>query len=428
VNLVFLNRMSALLATAGSITIASSGCKPAQVLPLIKGSAYIVGSNNMRPIDASRADAMNAPADGAGTTPALTPELEERIRKVAAASVLIVAPLSSGETRYCSGAAYKTESGVFIVSNRHCFATSKEHKVEESGVDPWACEKTKIYLDFDLATAMPGRRSGCANGSLRTNARLDLAVFRIDGAEPPATLTLRHKDPAPAERVPAFIVHFPDVEDKRIRMDLGKFPGAPATVPRMTVTFEDCRSSGYFHEEQHRFDPSLPYGIRHSCDMIKGSSGSSLIDAATGESIGINWGGIKFGDDPTAETYNIATRATLVTSFLAMPAAELDAYLVALAEKPQAEFTGDGTSGDATVERTSKRPLTAAGCAKIDQPESTSSGETHKNAPRRLFDDPLADLGWLALGFVIGAGLAWQRKRKRAREAIPRQPGRKLSA
>jgi hypothetical protein len=397
------------------IVTATGSCKPSAIIPKIQGSAYIVGNNNMRAIDASRSDAMNAPSDQAGIGPALTPELEERIRHVAAASVLIVTPLSTGETRFCSGAAYRTESGPVIASNRHCFAVTKGHEAGNSQVDPWACEKTKVYLDFDMATAMPGRRASCVKDSLKSNAKLDLAIFKIDGAEPSATLAIRHKDPAPAERIPTFIVHFPDVEDKRIRTDFGKFPGAPSTMPRMTVTFEDCRTAGYFRPEQYRFDPSLPYGLRHTCDMIKGSSGSSLIEATSGESLGVNWGGIKFGEDPTTETFNIATRATLLASFLAMPEVELESYLAALVEKPQAEFIGDGNSSNATVERATRNPLSAPGCAKIEAAQTVTHGDP--DASRKIFDDPLADLGWLGLGFIIGASLAWHRKRKRAREA-----------
>ncbi|MEY4630156.1 MAG: hypothetical protein RIQ81_276 [Pseudomonadota bacterium] len=393
-----------------------TGCKPLPFKGVIQSSAYIVGKNNLRAIDASRADAMTAPETSPESLPALTQSLEDKIRQVAAATVLIVAPLRSGETRFCSGAAYTTDNGVVIVTNRHCFATSKEHKAEDVPLDPWACEKTQVYLDFDLSTALPGRRAACAKGSIKTNARLDLATFKLEGDTPAQTLQLRKIDPTPSDRLATFIVHFPDVEEKRIRLDLAKFPGAPATAPRMTVSFEECQTAGYFKEEHYKIDPSLPYGLRHTCDMIKGSSGSSLIDAATGESLGVNWGGIRFGEDPTAETFNIATRATLVTSFLTMPETDLESFLAAIADQPLAAFVGDGTS-DAKVSRTSGRKNVVGGCAMIQETANASTGDGPANDPEKHNHSLWQDLGWLGLGFAVGAGLALQRKRRRQRAA-----------
>ena len=165
-------------------------------------------------------------------------------------------------------------------------------------------------------------------------------------------------------------------------MDLTKFPDAPATVPRMAITFEDCATAGYFRSNTFEVDPSLPYSIRHTCDMIKGSSGSSLVDATSGESLGVNWGGIKFGDAGDAEAYNIATRSSLVASFISM--AEID-----------------GTA-DATTERSGKsRHPAFPGCAKI-----SGNGFSAQSSPGNTHDSQhLLDSGWLllaALGLAIG--------------------------
>ncbi len=126
--------------------------------------------------------------------------------------------------------------------------------------------------------------------------------------------------------------------------------------------------------------------------MIKGSSGSTLVDAGTGESLGINWGGIKFGDTPGAEAFNIATRAGLVTSFLDKSEGDLDKDLMALAQNPPEGLIGNGEA-DARTERSGKsRHLSVAGCARI-------SNHDEHNYQISL------DAGWLLLGafLVIGA-------------------------
>jgi hypothetical protein len=355
-------------------TMCLAGCKPSLISHL-RTTAYIIGGkDNIRRIED------RTPVDPAAVAPT-----EDLIKRVAETAVLIVTPLTTGETRFCSGNIYKSANGPVVLTNRHCFSPDKEHSASAVGFDPWACEKTQIYRGFDLATAQPSIRTTCEKGSLRVNPKLDLAVFKLADGATENGLELRATDPAPAERLRALIVHFPDVESQRIRMDITKFPGAPATAPRMAVTFEDCNTAGYFKPDAYSVDPSLPYAIRHTCDMIKGSSGSTLVDASTGESLGVNWGGIKFGDTPTSETYNIATRAGLVASFLAMPESDLDKFLLALAEKPPEGLVGNGEA-DATTERSSKsRHLSAAGCARI----STHDENNYKIT---------MDAGWLLLG------------------------------
>lgn len=355
-------------------TMCLAGCKPSLISHL-RTTAYIIGGkDNIRRIED------RTPVDPAAVAPT-----EDLIKRIAETAVLIVTPLTTGETRFCSGNIYKSANGPVVLTNRHCFSPDKEHSASAVGFDPWACEKTQIYRGFDLATAQPSIKTTCEKGSLRVNPKLDLAVFKLADGAIENGLELRATDPAPAERLRALIVHFPDVESQRIRMDITKFPGAPATAPRMAVTFEDCNTAGYFKPDAYSVDPSLPYAIRHTCDMIKGSSGSTLVDASTGESLGVNWGGIKFGDTPTSETYNIATRAGLVASFLAMPESDLDKFLLALAEKPPEGLVGNGEA-DATTERSSKsRHLSAAGCARI----STHDENNYKIT---------MDAGWLLLG------------------------------
>ncbi|NDE16114.1 hypothetical protein EBZ80_14400 [bacterium] len=396
-------------AIAKSVTflfcVAIASCKPAIVHKLTT-AAYIIGPDNIQRVD------RHEPASVMNTAPN-----EELIKSVAATAVLIVSPMTTGETRFCSGNIYKRPSGPVVLTNRHCFAPDKEHSAESNGVDPWACEKTQIYRAFDPVTALPSVRNSCLRGSLTVNPLVDLAWFKLDGpgTEPdapdapdalPKGLELRPKDPQPADRIGALIVHFPDVESQRVRMDLNKFPGAPMTIPRISLTWEDCKTAGYFRVETYSVDPSLPYSIRHTCDMIKGSSGSSLVDATTGESLGVNWGGIKFGDGD-GEVYNIATRATMAASFLTLGSTELDHLLLTVAKSPPEGTVGNGES-DAVTQRSGKsRRVSAAGCARIQSHDSRRHNlENQDEEPWQSFD-----IGWLVVGFVV----LWLSNHRRAR-------------
>lgn len=370
-------------------------CKPSIVHKLTT-AAYIIGPDNMRRMD------NHGPVDLSATPPP-----EELIKSLAATAVLIVTPLTTGETRFCSGNIYNGPAGPVVLTNRHCFAPDKDHSTKSGGADPWACEKTQVYRNFDVSTALPSTRNGCAKDSLKVNSLLDLATFKLAGPgveagspDPlPRGLDLRKTDPQPGERINAMIVHFPDIEGQRVRMDLAKLPGAPMTIPRMTITWEDCRTAGYFKVETYNVDPSLPYAIRHTCDMIKGSSGSSLVDAGTGESLGVNWGGIKFGDAKDDQVFNIATRATLASSFLSMGGSELDQLLLSIAEKPPEGTVGNGEA-DALVERSGKsRHLTVAGCARIQ-------GHGAKNVDQEM-PTPF-DMGWVFIGIVMLSAAFWR--------------------
>lgn len=385
-----MRRNPSLIVAGISVTACFIACKP-NVVHKITSAAYIIGPDNMRPMNS------HAPAD-----PTAPPPDADLVKKVASTAVLLVTPLSTGETRFCSGNIYNSGNGHVVLTNRHCFVPEKEHSANAKGADPWACEKTQVYREFDLETALPSIRNGCVKDSLVVNALLDLAVFKLADSSGqvvaadalPRGLELRKTDPLPADRVGAVIVHFPDIQGQRVRMDLGKFPGAPKTAPRMTITWEDCKTAGYFRAETFSVDPSLPYSIRHTCDMIKGSSGSSLVDVATGESLGVNWGGIKFGDAADSEAFNISTRATMVGSFLSLAGPELESLLLTIAEKPPEGTVGNGEA-DATTKRAGgSRHLTVAGCAKMEGHERLH-GKNHANQG--------IDLGWVVLGLVLVA-------------------------
>ncbi len=371
---------------------AMASCKPSVVQKLTT-AAYIIGPDNIQRMD------NHAAVDLSATAPD-----EELIKSLAATAVLIVSPLTTGETRFCSGNIYNGPSGPVVLTNRHCFASDKEHSTKSAGADPWACEKTQIYRNFDPATALPSVRNSCAKGSLTVNPLLDLATFKLagPGTEPgsaeslPKGLELYKRDPQPTERIRAMIVHFPDIEAKRVRMDLTRFPGAPMTIPRMSITWEDCKTAGYFRVETYSVDPSLPYSIRHTCDMIKGSSGSSLVDATTGESLGVNWGGIKFGDASDDKVYNIATRATMAASFLTLGTPELDRLLLNIAESPPEGTVGNGEADAITQKSSKSRHFSVAGCARIQSHAQGPQQGNPGDQPRNPFD-----MGWVVVGVLV---------------------------
>ena len=69
------------------------------------------------------------------------------------------------------------------------------------------------------------------------------------------------------------------------------------SVVKLTLTqtspLDDCKVIGPFDVSEWDLDRTLPFSLRHTCDLIHGSSGSGLIDAKTGKVLGVNWGGIK---------------------------------------------------------------------------------------------------------------------------------------
>lgn len=403
-----------------------SGCKPT-VKHLVKSEAYIIGGHDqIRHV-----------------LPTSNPEVEttyipsaDLVEQLVKASVLIVSPMANGEARFCSGAQYRTDDGPVIITNRHCFATETTHSEKPPELDPWACIKTQIFMDFDSKTALPTKRAACRPGSFRANHHLDLAVFKPDIDIPPEhALKLRAANPEASDRIKSVIVHFPDVADKRVRMNRDKLPAAtssasaniPTKIPRLAITYEDCETAGYFDRESMAADLSLPFAIKHTCDMIQGSSGSALVDMDTGEVLGVNWGGIKYGDSPDAEAFNLATRSELVLAFLKMPPNDLTDYLTALADSPPPELVGDGTP-DRKIEKTSKSSqISVPGCAKMavkpvihssfNQSPTNQSQGTLENDQHSINDskDSRFDLAWFVFAIypVLSAYNRSQCRRKR---------------
>ena len=274
--------------------------------------AYVIGPTN---------DIVSVTGENSSTIPA----------DIFNATGLIVTRLQGDKVKYCSGAlaAPETPGGnPRVVTNHHCFAQTDERGLSSDLLLVEACTGTEIYLGFAPVTGTAPQRGTCMPGSLRTNATMDLAVFTLskplpEGHQP---LSIWEGDQS-LEGRPAMIVHYPDVEQ-----NLAVPPGQKTKLPMASLTQANCVISGVFGPEEWELDRSLPYGLRHSCDLIHGSSGSPLIDVATKKIVGINWGGIKIKDNGPEKIDNVATRAIFLTQFLSGGA------------------TGKGSSGSAAMD------------------------------------------------------------------------------
>lgn len=270
----------------------TGGCKRKPDLHELSYGAYIVGaSNDIKPFDGE---------------PATLKELDP---DAAAASVLVATKMGDKRVKFCSGTLI---AGDRILSNHHCFAeTDGEGKATRELLKE-ACTETRIYFGYLPGHAAQAWSTTCAAGSLRTNFEGDLSVFKLAGSPPDKykPLALWDGDDTPTGRAAA-IVHYPDVEE---RMELP--PEGGAKLPTAAITLDDCQVQGAFAISEWDLDRTLPFSLRHTCDLIHGSSGSALIDLKTSTILGVNWGGIKITYDNGVRTDNVATRASYVKAFL----------------------------------------------------------------------------------------------------------------
>jgi V8-like Glu-specific endopeptidase len=289
----FMKCRNGLLLSAAVFSLALPACKKAHE---VNRTAYIVGpTNDIKKMGDS--------------------ERREVPAGVYNASVLIATQLKDKKIKFCSGTLL-AGAGVSepnrILTNHHCFARQDgEGKAVDELIDE-ACTGTKVYFGYYAGEASAAASVPCQQGSLRTNFDGDLAVFNLaENPKPPhVPLQLWDGDSVPEGRK-AYIVHYPDVSENLEPIA----PGA-ARLPVAAVTIQDCKVAGPFDPAEWDLDRTLPYSIRHTCDLIHGSSGSALVDAQTSTMIGVNWGGIKITYDSGTRVDNVATRIDFVRAFL----------------------------------------------------------------------------------------------------------------
>ncbi len=236
-------------------------------------------------------------------------------QQVRSASVLVTTKLADRTTRFCSGtivAADEKGGRPRVLTNHHCFARqSADGSTVYEDLVPEACQETSVYFDFTRENASKSSQRVCLKGSLRTYYDADLAVFELDGeaiSVAPLEVAAQDVDTVGAD---ALVVHFPGIEQNMVEAF-----GNGLKLPVMSATINDCRILGGFRNDEFALDRALPFAIKHSCDLVHGSSGSALIDAETSKIIGVNWGGIEIKRASAVTTVNAATRASFVKEFL----------------------------------------------------------------------------------------------------------------
>lgn len=254
-------------------------------------------------------------------------------------SVLVLTTLASGGARHCTGSLVraKQEGGLpRIVTNHHCFAKKSEDNENRSLEEliPEACDGTMVYFTTaienetdDEETEETEQKSNpeltnhlaraCQKGSLQTNYGADLAIFTVAEQLPEGYLPFKIWQGVIPDNRSAFIIHHPSAKktgDESDKTSQEKIAGL--SLPTKAITSENCQVLGRFQPELWHKNPNLPFGLRHTCDLVKGSSGSGLIDAQTGQLLGVNWGGITYVINQSEYKDNVASSAEFLEQFV----------------------------------------------------------------------------------------------------------------
>ena len=276
-------------------------CKPPVKPDSEHLQGFVIGDNNITPVGASNASSGSPPTVGMRN-----------------AAVLIVNHTTGHAVHFCSGVVIASEhadSNKRILTNHHCFAStisaagdvSKDLRLE-------TCSLTEVYFHFEDKTFDQVAKSGCALGSLRTDNRLDLAVFTLSLPPPKdvESALIYPDDGSDLSGRAGIIVHHPDIAE-----NYRNLPGSVTKMPIGVYTSKDCTVTGPFAPSEWSVDPATPFAVKHTCDILSGSSGSPLFDAATGAVMGVNWGGVEFSlDGDSKSTTNAATSAHFIHAFL----------------------------------------------------------------------------------------------------------------
>lgn len=286
--------LCAVLVLAGAV-IGLVACKEKAIN--ISYSAYIIGaSNDIKPLNQETSKNV---AD-----------------KAIQATVLVTTKRNNGSVKFCTGSLIAPESNQElprVITNHHCFAEIDQSGLATDKLMPEACSNTLAFIDFNFKTGYKGEQIACATDSLRTSSELDLAVFTLSrkisrGLDP---LTFFKGSEADIKAKSALIIHFPTQTASTVKSSV-----LGVELPQGSITEANCQAIGFFDEDEKALDPILKVGIRHTCDLVHGSSGSALIDRDSGTILGINWGGIKIQRGQELMEVNVATWAKYAEDFV----------------------------------------------------------------------------------------------------------------
>lgn len=303
--------------------------------PVVVKKGVVVGSN-----DIERVERYLSGADfnlrEVGADPAtqrlvaqIDPATKRLIAQVAKSSVLIVTVVPTvgrkNELKFCSGSLINIGGEPRILTNQHCFAKiaagNKDQNLDE--LLPQACLETRVYFDFNLPVANTSVNR-CRRGTLRTNHRADLASFALEKPLPDGVRPLEFWQGELEDLVgrKVFTIHHPGTGPKNTL----PLPDLKAPAPSKMITVRNCLYLGGFAQETWDDRGGIPYQIRHTCDLLDGSSGSGLVDLQTGKLLGVNIGSVEMQVITSSKskpevvnqmkyTYNVATVAKFVRDF-----------------------------------------------------------------------------------------------------------------
>jgi hypothetical protein len=249
-------------------------CKKSKEPSSFKG--FVLGLNEMEPAQQ-------------GTEPITEDFLKSVVSLVSADSV-------NKKFHYCTGMIVQQENATtdwYVLTNAHCFAGDTGKKTE---IQSWACSQTKIFSNHQKSRPDSYQGFLCVDGSLRVDFEADLAVLKLKtwDKHPSDFAELRSAKLATKSAVAgtkAFLIHYPVITESMSQLTDLKIP-----VPVAMVSHKDCDVIPK-QDIARSASESFPYDIAHRCDIISGSSGAPLFDAASGQIIGVNWGGIDWSID-----------------------------------------------------------------------------------------------------------------------------------
>ena len=253
--------------------------------------AFIIGDDEMETLDSNSSEYINN-------------------KDIVDSSVLILTTSSSGTSQFCSGVLVNTSMGLKILTNHHCFAYKDDKDQATAELLPSACVNTSVFFNLIENSVDEVEKLDCVEGSLKTDYRADLASFSIRGALPKNANPIELSMETNLAGREALIVHFP-VRDSHARY-VRKYN---ISLPIATITEKNCRILGEFPEDLWGEVGVLYVSHRHTCDLIKGSSGSPLIDVRTRKLVGVNWGGVEYKTSKVRKD-NAATNSVCVKAFL----------------------------------------------------------------------------------------------------------------
>lgn len=287
-------------------------------------TGYIVGPDDIKPVDSK-------------TVERIPPDVLD-------AAVLLATKLRDGSVKFCSGTLIgpkEASNYLRVVTNHHCFASSTDDGDAMKEVFPETCTNTTVYFGFNKVKSNQLTTLGCRAGTFRSSYDFDVAVFDVAGNVPSEFKPLEFwNDEKSSDGRDALIVHYPDITS-----NLAKPAGEKTPLPLASVTLDDCKVLGRFDVREWDLDRTLPVGVRHTCDLIHGSSGSALVDKEEGTIIGVNWGGIKVNYDSGVRTDNAATYSKYVQAFMAGKEDETKAELASYKENVDSSMSSRSGSG-----------------------------------------------------------------------------------